>query len=155
MFVNIFVCLPIFSHYRKLKETRNKINDISALDVLHGKTCSFPAKPQLFTEIYEILKKLLQVFHHYIYNYPKHMKNNSSLLFFQNFPWGDGKHTLFFNEEALPLPGKGYIREEELHVPILITIRNLFNMKARWTTKVGDPPSHGWTPIPGVDDHHH
>merc|ERR1711881_372221 len=73
----------------------------------------------------------------------------------KNFPWGDGKHTLFFNEEALPLPGKGYIREEELHVPILITLRNLFNMKARWTTKVGDPPSHGWTPIPGVDDHHH
>ena len=62
-------------------------------------------------------------------------------------PWGDGKHTLFFNEEALPLPGKGYIREEELHVPILITLRNLFNMKARWNTKVGDEPSHGWKPI--------
>merc|ERR1711944_267903 len=41
----------------------------------------------------------------------------------KNFPWGDGKHTLFFNEEALPLPGKGYIREEELHVPILITLK--------------------------------
>merc|ERR1719266_1453491 len=46
----------------------------------------------------------------------------------KNFPWGDGKHCLLFNEEALPLPGKGYIREEELHVPLLLTLRNLFNM---------------------------
>ena len=84
-----------------------------------------------------------------------YMKKKNYIFHFQNLPWGDGKHTLFFNEEALPLPGKGYIREEELHVPILITLRNLFNMKARWNTKVGDEPSHGWKPIPGVDDHHH
>merc|ERR1711910_272965 len=44
----------------------------------------------------------------------------------KNFPWGDGKHCL------------------------------LFNKKARWNSKVGDQePTHGWKPIPGVDDHHH
>ena len=75
----------------------------------------------------------------------------------KNFPWGDGKHTLFFNEETIALPGKGYIRDEELHVPLLLTLRNLFcNQKARWNTQIGDQePTHGWKPIPGVDDHHH
>ena len=104
MFVNIFVCLHIFSHYRKLKETRNKINDISALDVLHGKTCSFPAKPQLFTEI-KIFNKVYIASLSSLHSVLKLEKSAISKVqkhIFYNFK--NGKKSIFAQEKSLKLP---------------------------------------------------